>query len=322
MFTFASYNLLGSESKISTKDVIKIDRYDWLQYEFVTTNSVSALNKMNTEFSQVTKFLIEDVLSLGKVDDNHINRRMKLYLSDSTLMKLMQDALRDFEDLTPIEKQLNLGFSNLKKEFPDIVIPKVYAQFSALNQSVVIGDSLLGFSIDKYLGVDYPLYKEFYYDYQTRTMRKDRVASDCLAFYLQGQYPISEDFSSNLLDLILYKGKVYWIVSNILEYDSFDKGLGYTEKESKWCHDNKERLLETIINRDKLFVDDKLRANDFINHDSLRILFGNNTPPALSVWVGTELVDRYMKQNENISLSELINSTDYKKILLNINHSI
>lgn len=60
-----------------------------------------------------------------------------------------------------IEKKLTKGFKQLKKEVPSLPVPHFYAQLSALNQSVVVGDSIVGFSIDKYMGADYPLYKRF-----------------------------------------------------------------------------------------------------------------------------------------------------------------
>lgn len=46
----------------NTADVdVRVARYDRLQYEYVTMNSFSALQKMNTDYPQVTKLLIEDV---------------------------------------------------------------------------------------------------------------------------------------------------------------------------------------------------------------------------------------------------------------------
>lgn len=78
----------------------------------------------------------------------------------------------------------------MKKEVPALFVPHFYAQIAALNQSVVVGDSILGFSIDKYMGADYPLYKRFYYDYQCRSMEPDRIVPDCFTFYLLSQYPL------------------------------------------------------------------------------------------------------------------------------------
>lgn len=167
----------------NTADVdVRVARYDRLQYEYVTMNSFSALQKMNTDYPQVTKLLIEDVLAIGEVDDMKINDRMLEYYSDSTLLTLMHDAEEKFKDLGWVEEKLTKGFKRLKKEVPALFVPHFYAQIAALNQSVVVGDSILGFSIDKYMGADYPLYKRFYYDYQCRSMEPDRIVPDFLPF--------------------------------------------------------------------------------------------------------------------------------------------
>ena len=101
----------------NTADVdVRVARYDRLQYEYVTMNSFSALQKMNTDYPQVTKLLIEDVLAIGEVDDMKINDRMLEYYSDSTLLTLMHDAEEKFKDLGWVEEKLTKGFKRLKKE--------------------------------------------------------------------------------------------------------------------------------------------------------------------------------------------------------------
>lgn len=91
------------------------------------------------------------------------------------------------------------------------MIPMIYTQISAFNESIVLSDSVLGISLDKYMGEDYPLYKRFYYNYQRRTMRPDRIVPDCLVFYLMSQYPFPMDYSRTLLDVMMHYGKsIMW----------------------------------------------------------------------------------------------------------------
>lgn len=76
---------------------------------------------MNTDYPQVTKLLIEDVLAIGEVDDMKINDRMLEYYSDSTLLTLMHDAEEKFKDLGWVEEKLTKGFKRLKKRGSCIV---------------------------------------------------------------------------------------------------------------------------------------------------------------------------------------------------------
>lgn len=72
---------------------------------------------MNTEFSQETRLLIEEVLDLGSVDMVDMNDRLCAYFSDSILVHLMEDAGEKFKDVSSLEQRLTQGFSNLKKKF-------------------------------------------------------------------------------------------------------------------------------------------------------------------------------------------------------------
>ena len=168
---------------------IKIARYDRLQYEATVQNSFFSLQRMNTEFSQETRLLIEEVLDLGSVDMVDMNDRLCAYFSDSILVHLMEDVGEKFKDVSNLEQHLTQGFSNLKKEIHELPVPQIYTQISALNQSVVVGDSILGISLDKYMGSDYPLYKKYYYANQRRSMSPEYIVPDCFTFYLLGQYP-------------------------------------------------------------------------------------------------------------------------------------
>lgn len=125
----------GGQKDDSCQDVgIKVIRYDRLQYEATVMNSFSALQKMNMEYPRMTKLMIEDITGVGRVDDDDINDRMCAFFSgDTTLQRLMVDALEKFNDMSGIERQLTNGFCELKEEVPGFPVPKVYSLISALN---------------------------------------------------------------------------------------------------------------------------------------------------------------------------------------------
>lgn len=308
----------GGKSNNSTDLDIKIDRYDRLQFEYVTMNNPSALQKMNTDFPQATKILIEDVLAIGEVIDSKINDRILEYYSDSTLLVLMQDAEEKFKDMGWIEKKLNKGFKQLKKELPGLPIPRFYSQISALNQSVVVGDSIVGFSLDKYMGADYPLYKRFYYDYQCRSMEPERIVPDCFTFYLLSEYQLPWAPGRTLLDMIMHRGKINWVVAHVLGYDSFEKEMGYDEKEAAWCKKNKAALWKGMVDNGHLYATDPLIVRSYIRKDPFIPILGEKTPASIGVWMGILLIDEYMNTHTDVTINELLNNTDYRQMLADV----
>ncbi len=311
------WKLSGEDDKDTDMD-IKVCRFDKLLNEYVSLNSFSALQKMNTEYPQETKILVEDVLTIGEVDDNNINGRLKAFYADSTIRVLMRDAMEKFEDMKGIEQQLTKGFRKLKKEIPSFKIPRVYAQLSALNQSVVVGDSILGFSIDKYMGADYPLYKKYYYDYQCRTMEPSRIVPDCFVYYLISEYPIPWNWNRSLVDHIMHSGKMHWIIARILDYDSLEEEIGYTKEEAAWCEKNRTEIWNYMLRNNHLDAKDPMLLRMYLRPAPCTACFGDDSPFELGVWVGAQMIDAYMKKNKNVTMAELLEDNDYRKMLADI----
>ena len=133
---------------------LHIIRYDRMVDDYVNTGNVALWQRMNTEFPRETRALIEDVLHLGRADNEDIDDSLIAYYKDPILVQLRMDISRKFEDLSAYEKALSCAFKRLEAEDKNFVIPKIYAQNSAFNQSIVVGDSLIGISLDKYMGAD------------------------------------------------------------------------------------------------------------------------------------------------------------------------
>ncbi|MGL4519797.1 MAG: gliding motility lipoprotein GldB [Phocaeicola sp.] len=274
---------------------------------------------MNTEFPRTTKLMIEDVLAIGAVNSDKINERMYEYFQDTTLLKLLVDAEDKFKDLDWLEDKLNRAVTHMRKELPELQIPRFYAQFSALNQSVVVADTMVGFSVDKYMGSEYPLYKRFYYEHQRRTMKPDRIAPDCLTFYLMSEYPALWVPRITLLDVMIQYGKINWVVSKLLDYESLEEVLNYNEKELEWCKNNKHTLWQTMVNEKHLSATDTRIIHGYTHREPLYPILKDEAPMTVGVWMGMLIVDAYMKKNKKVSYTELLQMTNHRAMLEGLN---
>lgn len=313
---FTSCHLEAGKKKEECQEIeISVVRFDKMLNDYVEFNSFSSLQKMNTEYPVETKILIEDIIGLGNVNDDRINGKLKVFFSDPTLRILMKDALIKFEDMDEIEKEFNNGFENLRREVPTIKTPSVYSQFSALNESVVVTDSLLGFSVDKYLGEDYPLYKRFYYDYQCKSMRPERIVPDCITFYLMSEYPFPIDGKRSLLNMMMHWGKIHYVVAQILDYKSMEEEMGYTIQEAAWCKENKKAIWQYMLQNKHLFATDPMVIRKYSKPAPYTAFFGEDSPAMIGIWMGTQLIESFMKNNKDVTIKELLERTDYQTML-------
>ena len=309
----------GQKDFFLSEGRVKIHRYDRLQFEASALNSFTSLQKMNMNFPHATKLLIEDVLALGSVNDEKINDRLCAYYSDTSLVNLMLDVEDKYKDLDSFEKELTKAFVRLKEEIPSMTIPAVYSQISALNQSIVVSDSLIGISLDKYMGEDYPLYKKYYYSYQRKSMTPERIVPDCVSYYLLGQYPFPwERNHRTLFDIIMYRGKIAWITEKVIgESNHGSRMLGYNKEQIKWCENNRKAFVEWVEKSGHLESTDPMIIRAYTNPVPNPI-FKNEVPPMIGVWLGMQYIDKYMKNNPDVTIESLLEDTDYKDMLKDI----
>jgi hypothetical protein len=88
-----------------------------------------------------------------------------------------------------------------------------------------VGNGLLGISLDKYLGSNYPLYLREDYGYmdeQRDAMTRDFIVPDCIGFYLLSLYPMPNDQDLTQLERDMYIGKVQWVVNQSMNKQVFN----------------------------------------------------------------------------------------------------
>lgn len=164
---------------------VTIERFDRVLDEYVSLGSYTALHRMNAEYPMQTKLLIENVLQLGRIDEPNVERRLRYFYLDSTVQVLLDEVHRQYSDLSDLEDEFHRAFEDLKRQDADFEPPHLYAQISCLNQSIVVADTLLGISLDKYLGADFPVYKNFFSDEQRAQMNRDAIVKDAIEAYLE-----------------------------------------------------------------------------------------------------------------------------------------
>lgn len=289
----------------ASDEEVKIIRYDEVMDDFVSLNSYSALMRLNTEFSMQTSMLIEDVLAIGNVEDPGIDRKLRAYYQDSVAQSLYREVRRQYGDMDPEEELLGEVFTALKKADSSFVVPRIYTQVCVLNESIVISDSLVGVGLDKYLGADYPLYKDYYYAYQRRTMERSQIVPDILFYYLGDQYGDHEN--RTLLQRMVFAGKIHWVIAHLLNKPLYEE-MKFTGERRVWCISHEREVWQWLKENNMLQTTDWVRIMELMDPRECTVFFGPEASDQVGLWLGGQIVDSYMKRNKNIQWQELLHT--------------
>jgi hypothetical protein len=301
----------GQKLHIEDNPELGIIRFDTELYQYLTNGEPDNYLEKDIAFLNVFG---EKVLGIGATDSLGFYDRLKKHFSEPTLMGLYRDVQEKFADTEELNKELSQGMSLLLAQFRQLKQPRIYMHVSGLNQNVIVTDDILSLSADKYMGADYPLYKNFFYDYQLQLMVPTRMAPDYLLGFMMANFPFKGN-DDVLLDKILYEGKLRYLLSQFLPDRNEWECVGYSEEEYAWCNKNRSRIWKTILENQHLFTANYLTTSQYLKEAPHTAFLPVESPGRVGIWLGYNIICSYMKQRPDTSLQELIDFTDYRELL-------
>ena len=221
------YSCDGITGRTTPAEPIHINRFDKDLFQLIVQDTPELQEKIATDYPAMLSVIGLGIFNIKDTQQPDFFDRLVNYYSEPALNKLYRDAIKQYEDIEIFEADLGVGFQYLKTSFPTMQIPAFYIHISGLQQNTLVDDSLLSISIDKYLGLDYPLYKDFFYDYQLRSMTPERIVPDYLKAWLLSEYPLNGK-SRALLEMMIYEGKIKYIIHKALPKVLPEIIMGYT----------------------------------------------------------------------------------------------
>jgi hypothetical protein len=307
LFFACSNKKVYGEGKVE----FRISRFDCDLYSYLINNdSIDRLNK-NLLFLDLFG---QKIIRIGTSDSSGFYLRLKNYFSESTLLKLYRDEQEKLADISGINKELAYGMERLLQHFPALKCPGIYMHVSGFNQNIILTDSILSLSADKYLGADYPLYQNYFNDYQRQLMTPERIVPDYLLGFMMGNFPFKGN-SEILLDKMLYEGKLRYILSCLIPHREIWEYTAYTEEQYKWCKNYESKIWTLILENKHLFTPNVQVTEQYINPAPHTAFLPMESPGRVGVWLGFQIIRSYMKKNPHISLQELMEMSDYRELL-------
>lgn len=315
VFVFSGCNR-KSFGMIDNSETIHINRFDSALFQWINSDNPLILAELKKEYPQMLEIIGKALFQTNNTDSSIFFDYLINYYSEPTLNSLYKDAITyyaaDSLRTKNITEELSYGFAQLKKQFPLIQIPAVYMHISGLQQNMIVADSLLSCSIDKYMGSNYPLYEDFFYDYQRKNMIPERIAKDALNVWLKSEFPY-QGKDNILLDRMIYEGKIIYILTQTGYDYTYGNMVSLTEKEYKWCREYESTLWTTIIERKHLYTPDIVTTSKYFQ-PAPSAFISEEAPGNLGNFIGYRIVERYMKQTKS-TCEELMKNNDAQDIL-------
>ncbi|MFD2583026.1 gliding motility lipoprotein GldB [Pedobacter vanadiisoli] len=308
----------GNRPDVSKIQVdIKIERFD--------NELFSGKNKNITGVDQQLRS------KYGVFYDDFIHRILdSRYSSTESLANLYRDqAYTDltkevdsvFPNLKPQEEGLNETFKYIKYYYPKAKIPRFIAFASGFAYQMPVGDNYLGIGLDMFLGKDSKFYKAIVQSvplYLSRRFSPEYIVPRVAETYSHEELFSEPDENRTLLSKMIFQGKILYFLDQVLPENIGDSTkIGYTQQQLDWVQNFEGDIWAYFLENSFLYETDYQKIQVFLSEGPFTPGLGENrdSAPKLGVWVGWQIVRKYMKEHPDVTLQQLMADNDTQKIL-------
>ena len=295
---------------------VEIVRFDKALLNVHEASVAQDIKVLYDEYPTFMPLWVEEILGIPAADTAYLEQALPEFLNDTIYGFKATNAKEQavFADVKDIEKGLSKAFSRIQYLYPETEIPSIYLFISGFQTPIYFGDELIGIGGDMYLGSDYEYYNRVVYEYQKQTMRKECIPVDVVSAFLFRTLPYTSS-KSRLLDQMMYRGKVMYLVAQLFDELPGYEVMGWTKEQWNWCVKNERAIWHLVMDKRDLFKTESLVLTSYLNDGPFTSEVSQDAPGRLGIWLGWRIAESYMAHNEAVSLQELMAEPDAQKIL-------
>lgn len=317
LFFSCSTNKKPDVSKINLD--IKIERFDKDLYAGMGKNVAVTDSFLNQKYG----VFYEDFIFKMVGNERYTRKEVLqgIYDDDKAYTALNHEVDSVFPSLKQTENELTQAFKYVKYYYPKAPMPRFIGFLSGFSYQTPIGDDYVGIGLDMFLGKDSKFYGALVHSiplYLSRRFTPEYIVPRVSEYYARENLFKERDEDRSLLSKMIYNGKILYFMDQIMPDNMPDSvKIGYTDKQLEWCKNFEGEIWAYYLESNLLFETDYPKIQVFLSEGPFTPGLGENnaSAPKLGVWTGWQIVRKYMKENPEVTLQQLMAETDTQKIL-------
>ncbi len=318
------YTLLFVSSCKTDRKEVDVSQVDInihaVRFENDLAENVGNLSWLKGKYGSFFDLYTYQLLQLGTPDTSLLKTRLEDFIHDPDITAISADAKSMYLDFTETDAQLTDAFRHYKFYFPGKSVPEVVTFISGFNYAVVSADSTLGIGLDMYLGSDSKYYPSLQLPiYKIRKMRKEYIVPDAMRGWGQSEWE-QDPAQTDLLSQMIYLGKIQYFIDRMMPETPDTIKFGYTSAQLQWCEMSEKAIWSFLIDHKLLFSSEASQIGKFVNDGPTTNGFPKESPGNIGSWMGFRIVKAYMDKFDKVTLAQLMEEKDAKKIFRDSNY--
>ncbi len=286
----------------------------FLRYEEVLFNLDTA------NFQQGLKAVQKDYWPFleGDLDNQEAVKYLRDFAVDEFSVSLYNTVKRVYPDLNAVAEIVKGVYQHFNYYYPEIQLPRnVFTCVSGVDPQglpVMVMNDALVISLDWYLNGDEIYDRMGMPKYVSERTSLPSLAKD-LGIQLYQNYVQQGHKQTNLLEEMVYVGKMYFFAEAMCPSITDEVLLGYTKPQLNWAEENEGNLWADLVGGQLLYSTEMEMFRTFFADGPFTNEYSHDAPPRLGEFLGLHIIRSYINIKD-VSLRELIQNTDLQGVFL------
>ncbi|AMM50554.1 hypothetical protein TH61_04305 [Rufibacter sp. DG15C] len=275
--------------------------------------SIKTMPEMQTFLQEEPLFADRFLQRKGYPSEEMLAQGLLKLATDTSLTKLVKQADAAFGDLSAVETELENGFKHVKHYYPSFYVPPVKSFISGLNRDLLVSDSLIVLGLDFFIGRK-AAYRPQAPQYILERYEKENLAPSVMLL-VSNKFNKTDFVNSTMLEEMIDYGKSYYFVERMMPCTPDSLIIGYTGQSIADVQHNEAKVWAHFIEKGLLYETSQFTIRKYIGERPNVPEISQRCPGRVGAWVGWQIVRKYMANNPDITLPQLMNEKDARKIL-------
>ncbi|WP_029275541.1 gliding motility lipoprotein GldB [Pedobacter borealis] len=296
---------------------IKIERFDNELFAGKNKNVIEVDKQLSSKYGVFYDDFIRRILDSKYSSTESLTNLYR----DQAYTDLSKEVDSVFPNLKVQEEGLTETFKYIKYYYPKAKIPKFISFASGFAYQMPIGDNYLGIGLDMFLGKESKFYKAIVQSvplYLSRRFTPEYIVPRVAETYAHEELFAEPDDNRTLLSKMIFQGKILYFLDQVLPESLSDSTkIGYTQQQLDWAQNFEGDIWAYFLENNYLYETDYQKIQVFLSEGPFTPGLGENrdSAPKLGVWMGWQIVRKYMKEHPDVTLQQLMADNDAQKIL-------
>jgi gliding motility-associated lipoprotein GldB len=325
LFFLISFLALGcnQDKKVDVSHIkvnLSVQRFDQELSKIKSSELAEKLPQLKIKYGAFYDDYFEKILNVGSTQDTQYYKLVRQVLAGKPFQDLQQEVDSVYRNLEWLNPKLEDAFRRIKYENPNWQEPKLVTYISGFQVQTPIGAGYVGIGLDMFLGSKskfYPALVETVPRYISRRFTPENIVPRVVEVISREELFLESDLDKSLLAKMIYNGKVLYLMKQILPDTPDSTLIGYSEKQMKWAHDFESDTWAFLLEQELLFDTDYFKIQKYLAEAPFTPGLGsqNDSAPKLGLFIGWQIVNKYMVGNPELKLKDLLEEKDEQKIL-------